>query len=277
MDGENILAGVEEQVVAEPTTEEVTENPTVEETAEAPTNVEETAEPTNVKTEEDSRFASVRRKAEEDARAKYEAETNTINNEFKRVFGGYTNPVTGKPIESWKDYIEAIEAQNRKAQEDSFKEKGIDPKALDEYIQNSPAMRQAQEILAQNQKAEAERQLNEDIKALSALDSDIKNVDDLIKHPSYEKVLQMVQNNGYSLVDAYKIANFDSLVNKQSAAAKQAAINQAKSKDHLEKTSGISDTGKDLVEIPASVLASWRQVYPDLTPQQLKEKYNAVL
>lgn len=270
--------GVEEQEVTETAAEEtVTENTTTDEATETETaEVEETVEPKG-KTEEDSKFAAVRRKAEEDARKKYEAEQNTINEEFKRVFGSYTNPATGKPIESWKDYLDAIEAQNRKAQEDELRSKGIDPAVFDEYINNSPAIRQANEILKQNQIAEAERQLAADIKTLSEIDPAIKTQDDLFAHPSYAEVLKLVQNNGLSLPDAYKLANYADLSQKHNAAAKQAALNQAKSKSHFERTGGVTDTGKDLAPIPDSVLAKWKRAYPDMSIQQLTEKYNSIL
>ena len=282
MDGlENVeVNGAEVQETAEPATQ--TEQQPVNNTAEATESVEtapqtETEPTTDGKTEEDARFASVRRKAEEAARAKYEAQTAQINAEFKRLFGNYKNPETGKPIESWDEYIAAIEVQNRQQKEAELREKGIDPGFLNDLIENSPVIRQAKQVIDQNVQHEAQRQFENDLKELSKIDPAIKTAQDLFNHPSYGRVYELVSKNGLNLQDAYKLANYAELAAKSNAAVKQAAVNQAKGKTHMEATGTGIATNDNLVEVPAGMMATYKQFYPGLTEAEIKVKYNDYL
>ena len=252
---------VNTQEAAEPVNEEV-----VTET-ETTSGVEEVKEPQSA--EVNSQFAAARRKAEEESANKI----NGINSEFKRLFGNIVNPVTGKNIESYTDYIQAVEYQRKEATNKMLQEKGIEPSVIERLINESPTMRQAQQILEENKKAEASRQLEADLKVLSAIEPSIKSIDDVANHPSYDRVLGYVQN-GLGLADAFKLANFDSLASKKSEAVKQAAVNQAKSKNHMETTNGVAVASETLAPIPPGVLGKWRSAYPELSMEQLTKKYN---
>lgn len=260
----NVSTTVEEsvntQAVAEPVNEVVTET-------EPTSGVEEVKEPQSA--EVNSQFAAARRKAEEESANKI----NGINNEFKRLFGNIVNPVTGKNIESYSDYLQAVEYQRKEATNKMLQEKGIEPDVLERIINESPAIREAQQILEENKKAEANRQLEADLKVLSEIEPSIKTIEDVAKHESYEKVLAYVQN-GLGLADAFKLANYDSLVTKKSEAVKQAAVNQAKSKNHMETTNGVAVASETLTPIPSGLLAKWKTAYPELSMEQLTKKYN---
>lgn len=231
----------------------------------------------NGRTEEDTRFANVRRKAEEDARMKYETRQNQLNDEVKRLFGGYAHPTTGMPIESMEQYLEAVAIQQRMQQEEALKEKGVDPELINTMINNSPVIRQANQILQDNLKNDALNRLKADLQIVSEIDPSIQSESDLAKHESYEQVVELVSKHGLSLPEAFKLANYDSISAKRTSAVKQAAINQARGKDHLEgSTSGVavSESG---VDIPLSEIATWREYYPGLSDAELKKKYNRTL
>ena len=276
MDGfdENV-AGVEEQEATAPATQETEpENPTVEGQEVAEPEAEPTADG---KTEEDARFANVRRRAEEKAKAKYDAEIQRWNSEVKSMFGGYSNPRTGKPIETVSDYIAAIKAQEEIARENELREKGVDPQIISEMVNNNPVVQQANAIMQLNLRNEADRKFNEDLKELGRIDPSIKTEADLVAHPSYQQICNLVSLNGLSIVDAYKLANFSELSAKQTAAAKQAAVNQAKGKNHLEATRNGMTTNTDLVDVPASLESTWKMMDPSLTDEQIRIKYNEFL
>ena len=76
---------------------------------------------------------------------------------------------------------------------------------------------------------------------------------------------------GYSLVDAYKAANFDRLTGKKAAAAKQQAMNQVNGKSHLNATKSGGE-GED-ISIPDEEMAYFRSFFPDLSKKQIMEKY----
>ena len=274
------VQGAEAQEATEPAETTVTEpvNPTEGAEGAQESATEANSEPTAERnTEEDARFASVRRKAEAEAKAKYDAQIAQANAEFKRLFGDYTNPITGKPIESAADYLAAFEAQQRQQMDNELRQKGIDPKMIEDAINNSPIVRQAEAMNRQFLQAEAERQLASDIKAIGEIDPAIKSEADLLNHPSYQKVFELVSKNGLTLTDAYKLANYSELSAKNNAAVKQAAINQAKGKAHMEATGSGHSTDDNLVDVPASTMQVYREAYPGLKDSEIKLKYNEFL
>lgn len=266
-------AGAEVQEVAEP---DATKNQS--DSTEGDVSGNNPDEPVDNKQEddEDARFAAVRRKAEYDAKVKYDAQIAEYNKKIQNVFGGLQNPKTGQPVQNIDDYINAVQAQNRSAIEGQMKEKGIDPQLIENMIRTSPEIIQAQQILEQNQKAEADRMLERDLKSVSAIDPSIQSMDDLSKHESFQTILGYV-NNGLNLVDAFKLANYESLTSKKSEAAKQAAINAAKSTSHMATTPSGNSSGDGLVDIPGDEISTWRDYFPGLSDSELKKKYNETL
>ena len=59
-------------------------------------------------------------------------------------------------------------------------------------------------------------------------------------------------------------------------AGEQAAINQAKGKEHLKVTTGTNNKDQS-VDIPSGVLDMWKQAYPDKSGKELKALYNLTL
>lgn len=263
--------GVTDPEIAEPGAEEIVE-PEAEATVEGAEGQEvaEPAESTQVQSpEENARYAAARRAAEE--------QQKQIDTVFAQRFGNFKNPVTGKPIQSAKDYLDAMEAQEHLNRLEQLRQNGVDPGLLNDAIMNSPAMKQAQQYIDMQNEQKAASQIERDLKAISAIDPAIKTINDLAQQENFPEIMQMVRNHNLTVDMAYKLVNMDKITQRQSAAAQQAAINQAKSKSHLNAFGGGSATKQGLVEIPADELAKWKEYYPDLTPDQLKEKYNSVL
>lgn len=282
MEENEIVQGAEAQEVTEPASTETQPvnqaEVSTEQNAEQVSGNEQTEAATaDTKTEEDSRFANVRRKAEEDARARYEAKERELNERYKAMFAGFTNPQTGKPIETADDYLIALQAQQRAAQEAQLRANGVDPQIIEQMINNSPVVRQANEMIQQNQRAEAERKYAEDLKAVMEIDPTIKSEADLMAHPSYQTIYKLVSENNLSLPDAYKLANYSALSAKNNAAAKQAAINQVKGKNHMEATESGRTNNDELADVPASTMAAYRMGYPGLTDHEIQVKYNEFL
>ena len=101
--------------------------------------------------------------------------------------------------------------------------------------------------------------------------SDLANVENFAEIESYWK-------RGYTISDAFKLANFGKVSKQSIDAVKQSAINQAKSKSHLTSTQSVADeAGKELVDIPQDELRYWKECYPDLSMKELKAKYNSTL
>lgn len=222
---------------------------------------------------ENAKYAAARRQAE----AEYKQAKARSDAEAKRLFGNYKHPDTGKPIETWEEYASAIEAQQRHQTEQRMIDKGVSPEDINNLIENSPTMRQAKEVIAEQQKAESQRRIDDDVKAISKIDPSVKTLDDILKMDNSQEVVDLVTNNNLSLVQAYKLVNSDRLSAMASAATKQAAINSAKSTTHLETTRGVKKDTASYEPIPEAVLGHWKDAYPGLSIQELTKKYNSVL
>ena len=128
-------------------------------------------------------------------------------------------------------------------------------------------------MLEENSLREGERELNEQIRQLSEIDPSIKTFDDICRMENFKSFDSLVRNNGLNFVDAYRLANFEKLSQKDAAATKQAAINAAKGKSHMVPTAGLT-VNDGLEEIPASELPKWKAFFPEASAKELKEKYN---
>ena len=107
--GDVLETGANEQPVAE-----VAETPSVETVAEGSEKTPEVAAPAQ-SAEVNAQFAEARRRAEAEYKAKIDSERSRINGEVKRLFGNSVNPVTGTPINTFDEYIQAVEMQRRNA------------------------------------------------------------------------------------------------------------------------------------------------------------------
>lgn len=233
---------------------------------------EEVTEPQFDTERANAAFASMRRELEATKRQQQE-----IDAMYARQYGGYTNPETGQPITSAKDYFEAMEAQERMQMRAQLQESNIDPRVIDNMIANSPAVRQAQAVTAELNSYRATQMLNDDFKKVLAFDSTKQSEEDILNDPSYMSVIDYVQRHpGTRFDEAYKIVNFERLTSSKGDAAKQAVINQIKSKNHLSTGTSV-DVGDREDEIPASLVEHYKELFPEKNMKELKALYNNTL
>ena len=273
-DGDGGAVSENTQEVAAPEEDSVDES----EDTEVSESEEDEAEPaTQQSPEENAVYANMRRKAEADARKAFEAREKALNERFSAMFGSYKDPVTGKAISSAEEYLNAIQAQERKQMESKLKAAGVDTDILNRAIEANPVVQQARQVMLQNQQAEVNRMMEEDFKSIMSFDHSVQSTEDITKQDNFMEVIQYVQNHpGMRMSEAYKIVNFDRLMNGKAAASSQAAINQAKGKSHLGNAPAAAAEDKD-VEVPASEIARWKAFFDEDSPKKLKERYNRYL
>ena len=252
----------EVETTAESQTEETESE--VEETGEENGN----AEPPKQTDEENARYAAIRRRAEEDARNKYQSEMNVLNQQVAAMCQGVTHPVTGQPITNVRDYMDALQIQQRQANEQELQEKGVDPQLINRMIAQNPVVMQAQHVIEQSQIVAAENAVQRDIAEITKFDPNIKGINELAALPNFPEILDRVQR-GMSLVDAYKIANYGNTKD----AARQQAINQMRGKDHLATQGGV-EQDEEYVEVPAEIMSRWKS--EGKTEKQIRELYKSV-
>ena len=263
----DIDTGVEESVNAEPMEVEETDGDgdSVESATEETEN--EVDEPEESTVDVNAIAAAARRRAEAEFK-QIQAERDA---EFARRFGNYKHPITGKPISSEREYLDAIDAQQHQRLEKELSDKGIDIATINALVQNNPVVVQASQYLESAKQQEVMNMINADVAEIAKLDSSIKSFNDVpIEVVEYAKEKQM------SLVDAYMVKNFGKMTSKKEEAIRQGAINQARNKAHLAPMNGVAQTDNS-VEIPQSERAMWEDAFPNKTWAERKKLYNEVL
>lgn len=272
---EDIEGDNESPEVVEPEeTESVYESESEEDETEGE-EAESTEQPEHIQTaEENANYASIRRKAEADAKRRFEEQQSMIDSQYAQMFAGYTNPETGLPIRSAADYIAAMAAQERKAAENKMAEAGIDRDSLNRLIESNPAVIQAKQAIQSINEQNADKMVHEDFEAILSMDPEIGSIENVPTSAGYGEAVQYaVDHPGIRLSDAYKIVNFDRLTSSKTATARQAAINAQRSKEHLSQTAGIAAKDNSL-DIPAEKIERWKDMFPDRSMKELRKLYN---
>ena len=261
------VEGAEAPDAADPVEEDTSE-------ADGQTGEEETETPEPEQSDEDNaRYASIRRRAEEDARRKYEGQMAILNQRAAAICQGIPNPATNKPIQTVDEYLDALQYQQRQQVEAKMQETGVDPKMIDRMIATNPVVMQAQQVLEQSKAAEVDAQIQKGIAEIGKYDPSIKSVNDLAALPNFDKILERVQR-GDSLLEAYQVTNFDTFMQHQSDAGRQKAINQMKGKAHLPSATAGVATENDDIEVPAEIMARFKA--DGKTEKQIRELYKKV-
>ena len=264
--------GAEEQEAAAPAVEETEESEQPQ--AEAPEQ-----EP---KTDRDAQFAAARRKAEAErdaaiAQAKEDAQKQV--DEFFKT-SGLMNPYTGQPITTRAEY-EAYRERFEADQKAKLMEKaGITQEEFQAFVQGLPEVRAARQAKAEAEAAarqareqEAKAWVDEQLRQIRAIDPTVKELGDLAKLDTYPKLYDMVKR-GYSILDAYRLANYDTLTQRAAEASRKAAINSVQSKQHLKAT---ESRGGGAIPVPDSVLEEYRVLNPGATKEEIQKHYQSYM
>lgn len=270
--GENDVADV-----ADPQEdEEISDDETVESSEED----EGDAEPQQT-AEENAQFAAIRRRERDNARRELEAERrkdaemlNALNQQAAALCNGAVNPNTGAPITNVYEYFEALQAQRRMDQERELQQKGVDPRLIDQRVASHPAVLQAQHYAQQIKEMEQEKEIINAIEEIGKLDPNVKTAEDLYNAPYRQEIIEYSRQHNVSLLDAYKLTQFDSLLASRDDSSRQKAINQMKGKSHLPSQTQSIATENDDIEVPASIMAS--QKADGKTEKEIRESYRRI-
>lgn len=234
---------------------------------------EQSAASTKQTPEQNAAFAEIRRKAEADARAKAQADAQRIIDQTIADMG-MRDPYTGKAITTKAEYDAYKTRHETEIIGKELGKAGISREAMDALIASHPAIKQAQEAAKAYEEAQrsaqeqaARARLEEQIKAISALDPSIKTADDLVKLPEYDKLRGYVQK-GLSIEEAYKLTYMDKLADKKTAAAAQSAINKVASKEHLAAS---TSRGQGETPIPRKQYEMFKLINPNMPDKKIKE------
>ena len=205
--------------------------------------------------------------------ARIEAETQKrVDASIARQFEGILNPYTNKPILTEADLTAYRSAFAAEEQRQQLEEMGVSKEVLDNYIQNHPAMQQAQQVIHQQEQQAANDFMAKEFEAMKKEfpDCGLESPQQLNETEAGRRALQMWANApGITLADAYAATHRREISKKQSAAAKQAAMNEMNSKGHLRQTKGSNAKG----DVPAEIAAEYKKYFPNATHEEIAEMY----
>lgn len=208
-----------------------------------------------------------------DLLARIEAETQKrVDARIAREFEGILNPYTNQPIRTEADLTAYRSAFAAEEQRQQLEEMGVSKEVLDSYIQNHPAMQQAQQVIHQQEQQAANDFMAKEFEAMKKEfpDCGLESPQQLNETEAGRRALQMWANApGITLADAYAATHRRELSKKQSAAAKQAAMNEMNSKGHLTQTKGSNAKG----DVPAEIAEEYKKYFPNATHEKIAEMY----
>lgn len=226
--------------------------------------------------EERHRQAAARRAREDAERAA--AHQAEIDAAYARAYAGQGDPYHGnRPIRSKADYdayIKALHEDENRQRMEKMQESGVDPELLQQLIrdavnqnpivqQANAAVQQANAAMQQAHTEKVNRTIEQELSIIRSIDPEIKSADDLHdKCPdTWDRMLELCQK-GVALSEAYKLTNFDALMQKRGAASRQAAMNASATKAHLKST---KNNNQATVTMPRDVLEEFRRINPGKT------------
>lgn len=208
-----------------------------------------------------------------DLLARIEAETQKrVDARIAREFEGILNPYTNQPIRTEADLTAYRSAFAAEEQRQQLADMGVSKEVLDSYIQNHPAVQQAQQVIHQQEQQAANDFMAKEFEAMKKEfpDCGLESPQQLNETEAGRRALQMWANApGITLADAYAATHRKELSKKQSAAAKQAAMNEMNSKGHLRQTKGSNAKG----DVPAEIEAEYKKYFPNATHEKIAEMY----
>lgn len=183
-----------------------------------------------------------------------------------------TNPYTKEPIRNKADY----DAYRAKVEEDRrakiLKKAGVSEEEFAKLAAEQPEIKAQLEEAKEAKRQAAAATMSEQMRQIHELDPEINTIEDLAKMPNYAQFYRFVKQNRLSLVEAYKLTNMERLSARTAAATKQAAMNAAQSKAHLEATKA-RGKGGDVTVVPNDVREYYRMINPKATEAEVKADY----
>lgn len=235
--------------------------------------------------EERHRQAEARRARERAGmeRAAQEAAQARVDEAYRTMFAGQTNPYTGQPIRSEADYRAWQTEKQRRDSEEQLRAAGIDPQTLQGAVDRQvQPLRQELEMArmatmrerARRAQDAAQVTIREQLDLIARLDPSVKSMEDIAAMPTAEAFRGYVAK-GLGLEEAFYMANRKAIEERKLTAARAAGISAAASKGHLAPLGGGGQA--ETVEVPAEQKALYRELMPEATDAEILAAYKQYL
>lgn len=150
-----------------------------------------------------------------------------------------------------------------------LKKLGLSEAEFVRLLEDLPEIKTMKEALRESEEARAEAELEAQFREIRLLNPALRSLGELADMENYEQLCDMVAR-GYSLADAYRLANFETLMKDGMNAARQNAVNDIRSKQHLSKTQAVGEGG---VTVPDEVRRLYLALNPDASLAEIQRHY----
>ena len=257
--------------------------------AEEGENEQDTAEPAPQQSAQERREQAAARRRREQQEAidravtAARAEERKNHDEAMKEFfasAGLTDSLTGKPITTMEEFRSWKRSYDTEKLEQELQSGKLSRETLERAISENPIVQRANEVIRASEEAKranelaaAQARAEAEIKEINELDPEAKleRVEDLLKMDNAKEFYDFVKK-GNSFVDAYKLANYDRLAARRAEAAKQQALQLARSKDHL-NGAGVS-RGSGSASVPQDQMQMFRLINPNASEEEIRRYYN---
>lgn len=234
----------------------------------------------------ESRRQAQQRRAVEEAIAQERAAEEQRWKEFFAT-AGLKSPVDGKPITTREEYEAYQRAVEERRIRQNLQKGQLLPEDIEAIVRKAIAKDRSEDQGKSREsepgQAEAisrtvtQEQVDAEMAEIRRLDPEMVDLKAILESETGEAFRAAV-SRGASFIEAFKLANFDRLRERATAEtakrAEQAALNRARSKDHLQ-TSRTAGSGS--VPVPADVKEMYRYLMPGKTDAEIQEHYNRSL
>lgn len=194
---------------------------------------------------------------------------------------GLTNPYTKQPFKTWAEYQEYQQQQQEEQWDRLAKQTGMTREQLDQLIAKHPDVVKGMEAQAQAQAAQEAAQqqqlrakLDADIRAISAMCPEVRDVETLVAHPSYEQVAaKMRATPGLSVADAFILVNHAQLAAGNADKTAQRVRNNLAGKNHMQRT---DQRGSGGVHISSEQMRWYKRLMPGATEEQIRKHHESM-
>lgn len=177
-------------------------------------------------------------------------------------------------LEKAEQWVEKDRAEKLKRNLQSGK---LTPEDLQAALEQSPAFKAMQEKQAASERAEAEQSKQKfdmdvelQLAEIQKLNPEIKSLADIIKMPTRDKFVQLVQQYNMNYLDAYKLANHEAIVEQARNVAATGARVAASGKEHINKT---TTRGEGKIDVPKDEKDRYRMLDPSMTDADIEKHY----
>ena len=202
-----------------------------------------------------------------------------VDQAVANIFKGQVNPFTGKPITTEAEFNAYQTEKENRLRAEQMQKAGIDPETIQSMVEQQMAPYRQQmesaQLAAVREQAKAanarfEAALQEELKKVTAMDPNIKTLDDIRAMPTAKETNRYVQM-GLPLEKAFYLANQQEVDERKMAALKASMHTQVASKGHLNPVNAAAP--KTPYQVSAAEIEAYRAFMPDATEAEIQQAY----